>query len=136
MSRVRTALGLLAWVVLGAAVASAADDAKVFFPGGSGTSASGAAAPGSGSLGNMTLVIGLVLAAVGGWFVWRGRLNSPVSRDNRLLALSETKSLGNRQYLVVATYDNKKFLLGVCPGRIDMLAPLHDAAPTEGKSRP
>lgn len=122
---------LVAFLV--ASAAFAADDNKVIFPAGNATSASSAAsAPGSGSLGNVTLIVGLALAAVGGWFVWRGRLAAPIGRDQRLLSLSETRSLGNRQYLVVATYENKKFLLGVCPGRIDLLAPLHEgAAPAE-----
>ena len=31
------------------------------------------------------------------------------------------------ELLVVADYDGKKFLLGVCPGSIQMLAPLDDA---------
>ncbi len=114
----------------------AADDNKVIFPAGNATASSTTAAPGSGSLGNVTLIVGLALAAVGGWFVWRGRLSAPLGRDQRLLSLSETRSLGNRQYLVVATYENKKFLLGVCPGRIDLLAPLHEASASSEKPRP
>ena len=35
---------------------------------------------------------------------------------------------GNRQYLVVAAYGEKKYLIGVCVGRISLLAPLDDAA--------
>ena len=55
------------------------------------------------------------------------RTGAPLSRDARQLAIQETRSLGNRQYLVVASYEDKKFLLGVTPGRIEMLTPL--AAP-------
>ena len=40
------------------------------------------------------------------------------------LQIEETRMLGHRQYLVVAEYDGKKMLLGVCPGRIDYLCPL------------
>lgn len=119
---------------LTAAVAAAADDNKVIFPAGNGT-ASAASAPAAGSLGNMTLVVGLLLAAVGGWFVWRGRMSAPLGGGTRLLAISERRDLGNRQFLVVATYENKKFLLGVCPGRIDLLAPLHDGAASTEKPR-
>jgi len=122
---------------LSASATFAADDNKVIFPAGNpaaGTSPT--AAPGSGSLGNLTLIVGLVLAAVGGWFVWRGRLAAPAGRVSSQLAIGETRSLGNRQYLVVATYADKKFLLGVCPGRIDLLAPLHDAATPPEKTRP
>jgi flagellar protein FliO/FliZ len=32
--------------------------------------------------------------------------------------------LGNRQFLVVAEYEDRKMLIGVCPGRIDYLATL------------
>jgi flagellar protein FliO/FliZ len=116
-----------------AVVLLAADESKVIFPSGSSSSVP-SPAPSGGGLGNVTLLVGAVLAAVGGWFVWRGRYASPLGRDVRSLTLSETRSLGNRQYLVVATYEDKKFLLGVCPGRIDLIAPLHDAPPVE-KSR-
>lgn len=81
-----------------------------------------------GSLGNMTLVVGLMLAAAGGWLVLRGRRLAPGSPAGQSLRIEETRSLGNRQFLVVAAYEDKKFLLGVCQGRIDLLAPLSDGA--------
>jgi flagellar protein FliO/FliZ len=108
-------------------IAFAADDNKILYP----SSAAPASAPASSGVGNITLVVGLMLAAVGGWFVWRGRHASPRSSDGRALEIRETRALGNRQYLVVAAYEDKKFLLGVCQGRIDMLAPLHDEKPRE-----
>ena len=132
----RHLLAPLLALALTAAIAAAADDNKILFP--AGTSAGGplpAGAPAGGSLGNVSLIVGLALAAVGGWFVWRGRLAAPLGRDVRQLAISETRSLGNRQFLVVASFEDKKFLLGVCPGRIELIAPLHDPAPPE-KSRP
>ena len=49
-------------------------------------------------------------------------------RVARRLVIDETKSLGSRQYLVVASYEGKKLLLGVCPGRIDLLTPLDGPA--------
>jgi flagellar protein FliO/FliZ len=115
--------GLLAMAAL------AVDDTKIIFPGA--THADSPAAGAGGGLGSITLIIGLALAAVGAWFVWRGRNGLSPSREARALAVTETRSLGNRQYLVVASYENKKFLLGVCPGRIDLLAPLHDSAGRE-----
>jgi flagellar protein FliO/FliZ len=99
-----------------------ADDNTVFTPG-----ASKAEAPAKGanaSLSSMSLVFGVLLAGAGGWMVWRNRRGVPVGRDLRALAIDETRSLGNRQFLVVASYEGKKFLIGVCPGRIDMLSPL------------
>jgi flagellar protein FliO/FliZ len=115
---------LLAFVVASAALG--ADENKVLYPSGS---APIPAAPAAGGLGNVTLIVGLMLAAVGGWFVWRGRRATVRSADGRALAIEETRSLGNRQFLVVASYQEKKFLLGVCQGRIDLLAPLHDEKP-------
>ncbi len=75
---------------------------------------------------NFTLVgLALVAAGVGGWLLWRQK-NSPagLGAKGQKLSIAETRSLGNRQYLVVADYDGRKFLLGVCPGRIEMLTPL------------
>ena len=101
----------------------AADDDRVFSPRGA------SAAPsvgGGGFANNITLVIALIMAAAGAWIFLRNRQPRTVVAGSHALAIEETKSLGNRQYLVVASYENKKFLLGVCQGRIDMLAPLHD----------
>ena len=47
------------------------------------------------------------------------------------LTIDETRSLGSRQYLVVASYQDKKFLLGVCPGRIDLLSALPEKSAEE-----
>lgn len=73
------------------------------------------------------LVAALLLAGAGGWLFWRGRAQPRGAVSVRSLAIAETKSLGNRQYLVVATYEDKKFLLSVCPGRIELLTPLDSA---------
>ncbi|MEI6714537.1 MAG: flagellar biosynthetic protein FliO [Verrucomicrobiota bacterium] len=40
------------------------------------------------------------------------------------LQIEETRMLGHRQYLVVAEYEGRRMLIGVCPGRIDYLCPL------------
>lgn len=81
---------------------------------------------------NTTLLLfGLAAAGAGGWLLWQQR-RSPrglAGREARKLAIAETRTLGNRQYLVVADYDGRKFLLGVCPGRIELLVPLNDDAP-------
>lgn len=71
------------------------------------------------------LVSALALAAAGTWWLWRSRAHAgPGSRPGRRLVIEETRSLGNRQYLVVAAYEKKKLLLGVTPGRIKLLCPL------------
>ena len=76
----------------------------------------------------MLLVSALIAAGAGGWMVWRQR-RAPKGfgmGQGRKLSVTESKSLGNRQYLAVAEYDGQKFLLGICPGRIEMLSPLGD----------
>lgn len=120
------AVAALAWAA--SSFAAPADDAKIIFPGAS--SAANAPVAGAG-FGSVTLLIGVVLAGVGAWLVWRNRSGAPLSRDVRQLAIQETRSLGNRQYLVVASYEDKKFLLGVTPGRIEMLTPLAASADDE-----
>jgi flagellar protein FliO/FliZ len=116
-----------ALLVVGMTVAArAVDESKVIFPGG-GSHADAPAVAGGGGLNSITLVVGLALAGVGGWLVWRNRRGVPVSRDTRALAIEETRSLGNRQYLVVASHRGKKFLLGVCPGQINLLSALAES---------
>lgn len=122
----------LACLLLLAASARAAADDTIIVPG-----ASRAEAPvksAGASLHSLSLVLGLGLAGVGGWLVWRNRRGVPAARERRALAIDETRSLGNRQYLVVASYEGRKFLIGVCPGRIDLLSAL-DGAPANEKAR-
>ena len=103
--------------------AIAADESEMLFPRGTPGAEAPAAKRGEG-LGAASVLGVVLLAGAGGWMVWRGRKVNLGGRDNRLLAIDETRSLGNRQYLVVASYEGKKVLLGVCPGRIDLLTSL------------
>ena len=114
------------WALAGAGGLAAADENAVISP----RTASPAAAPATvpGSFNSVTLYAGLALAAAGGWMVWRHRRNPLAGRGREALRVDETRPLGNRQFLVVASYEGKKFLLGVCPGRIDLLAPLDGSA--------
>jgi flagellar protein FliO/FliZ len=91
------------------------------------------AAPASSGYGATTLVGVILLGGAGGWLYMRGRKVQITGRVARRLVIDETKSLGSRQYLVVASYEGKKFMLGVCPGRIDMLTPL-DESPVPRKA--
>lgn len=118
--------------------AKAASDSNVIYPRNAAAQpATPAVAGKTGSGSNtMLLVLAAGAAAAGGWMFWRQR-RTPAGingRDARKLAVSETRSLGNRQYLVVADYDGKKFLLGVCPGRIDLLSPLEGSPPLAEKN--
>jgi flagellar protein FliO/FliZ len=82
--------------------------------------------------GSVWPVVFIVLCAgAGSWLWWRNRRGSAslASRGERQLSIAETRPLGNRQYLVVAAYQDRKFLLGVCPGRIELLTPLDAKAP-------
>ena len=84
---------------------------------------------GAGAGISVTATVFLVACAgAGAWLWWRGRRGTPISglRTERKLAIAETRPLGSRQYLVVASYEGRKFMLGVCPGRIDMLTPLDE----------
>ncbi len=78
----------------------------------------------------------LVLLAAGLAVLFRGSLPmvfAAGSKGVRKLHIEETKSVGNRQYLLVAEYEGRRFLLGVCPGRIDYLSGLDsDTAPPAG----
>ncbi len=118
------------WLGVGLIPAASAEDkakdAGVIYPRSSETRAAEAqGGRGSGYTG--VLGVALLLAAAGGWLFWRGRTAPGGTVNVRKLAIAETKSLGNRQYLVVAAYEDKKFLLSVCPGRIELLTPLDNA---------
>ncbi len=123
---------LLAWLLAGfcASAAFAADENRVIYPGRDGAAGSTASASAPG-LGAVTTIGLIVLVGAGGWMLWRGRKLPFAGRDVRKLAIDETRSLGSRQYLVVASYEGKKLLLGVCPGRIDLLTPLDAPSPRD-----
>lgn len=83
----------------------------------------------------LLIVLAAGAAGAGGFMLWRQRRTPGgiAGRDARKLTVAESRSLGNRQYLVVADYEGKKFLLGVCPGSIQMLAPLDGGASSRGE---
>ena len=134
MKAMALARSLFAALVMGlVAPAFAADDDMVISPR-SVARADTPVATTSSSFNSLSLLAALMLAGAGGWMVWRNRRGTTANRDTRNLSVEETRSLGNRQYLVVASYEGRKFLLGVCPGRIDMLSSLGDL-PTAPGSR-
>ena len=81
--------------------------------------------------GSSWMLAGAFLLTLGGaWLLLRRRgLTLPsirAARPERLIVIEETKSLGNRQYLIVAGCGGRRFLLGVTPGRIQRLAALDE----------
>lgn len=91
------------------------------------------------STATLTLYLVLLVALLGGgaWLARNGNmLFQPKPKGARKLQLSEMRMLGNRQFLVVAEYEDRKMLLGVCPGRIDYLATLASAEPDFPKIAP
>jgi len=125
-------LGALPLILFVSPVRSLAQDAVIYPRSAATASAEIPAAARSAGSNATLLLLALAAAGAGGWLLWRQR-RSPQGlngRDARKLAIAESRSLGNRQYLVVADYDGRKFLLGVCPGRIDLLSPLEGNPPS------
>lgn len=70
---------------------------------------------------------GVVLAVlgVGVFFVLRrGGWRRVMNRSEGRLKVNETRMLGNRQFLMVVEYEASRLLVGVSPGRIELLTPL------------
>lgn len=65
----------------------------------------------------------LVAAGAAGWWAWQRR-RSPLAARRDCIQIEDTRALGNRQFLVVATARGRRFFLGVSPGGIRLLAPL------------
>jgi len=100
------------------------DDAAMLYP--RRPSSENQAADKTPSGGTAAAAAVVALGGAGGWVLWRRWKGgfSPGPRGAQRLAVDESRSLGNRQYLVVASYGSRKFLLAVCPGRIRLLSPL------------
>ena len=83
--------------------------------------AGGRASPGGGSVWVFIALVGLGFGAF--WLRRRGDPAGAVRRGARIV-IEDTRALGNRQFLVVAGVDGRRFLLGVAPGNIRLLSPL------------
>lgn len=117
---------VLVLAALLAPVARAQDD--IIHPRGTAPADAPASAPAGGL--NSLFLLGTAIAAAGaGWWLWQKRRTGTTGGAPARLVIAESRPLGSRQYLVVADYDGKKFLLGVCPGSIEMLTPLDGQPP-------
>jgi len=102
----------------------------VIYPKGS-TGASAAPSQDLGYSSPFYLVFAIVVAGAGAWILWKRRAGAalvPGAGKGAKLAIEETRPLGNRQYLVVAAYEGRRFLLGVTTDKIELLTHL----PEEG----
>lgn len=73
--------------------------------------------------------LGVVAVLVGGGihFMKRGGFGARSGAIvHQRLAIEETRPLGNKQFLAVATYGDRRMLLAVCAGRIDLLCRLDE----------
>ncbi len=68
-----------------------------------------------------------VLAAIAFFFnrFITSRKTSLASIKKNGISISETKSLGNKQFLAVAEYEGERFLLGISPNQIQFLSKLN-----------
>ncbi len=109
---------------------SPAERGRVLYPA-NGPQPSPATARGgeAGGMPGLTASFLMLLALCGGgyYLVRRQTGFAPVGKGQRKLIVSESRSLGNRQFLVVVEYENERVLLGVAPGKIDYLCPLPTA---------
>jgi flagellar protein FliO/FliZ len=133
LNPVRLMATAAAVVLAASAFGAPVNDDEVIVPKSSAASNANAPTPAATGSGPLTIVGVLVLAGAGGYMLWRARVGglNQLSRTPRKLSVEETRSLGNRQFLVVASYQDKKFLIGVCPGRIDLLSALPSTAEVE-----
>lgn len=101
----------------------------VIYPQGSGPARTEPAPSSSGGSRAWLLVVAGALAVGGLWVLYRRRAAEGIRGVGRAIVVEETRSLGNRQYLVIAACEGRRFLLGVTPGRIELVAPLDDRKP-------
>ena len=69
----------------------------------------------------------VVLGAAGFTVLLRGGffgVSWGAAKTARKLRIEESRTVGNRQHLVVAEYEGRRVLLGISPGRIDYLCGL------------
>ncbi len=84
-----------------------------------------ASSPSAGPAWAFVLIVGL---GAGCYWLWRRRSPAAAVRRGGGIVIEDTRALGNRQFLVVAGVDGRRFLLGVAPGSIRLLSDL-DSAP-------
>ena len=124
LARIRAAWLFLALLLASPLLAQPKEE-PVIYPRGS-AAADAPAHPSAGGSNSSMILAAVLLLGAGGWWLWLKRREGGRGLGGKVshLTIAESRSLGSRQYLVVADYAGEKFLLGVCPGRIEMLTPL------------
>lgn len=84
----------------------------------------GAQTWGGGGYTALMLLLLLMLSLLVGVFIFFKKMGLPNIKKTGELELLETRPLGGRQFIVVGRYRGERFLLGICPGRIDFLCRL------------
>jgi flagellar protein FliO/FliZ len=105
-----------------APTAGARPDDLVIHPAASPSPAS-SSSPAAPGFGPGWVFVFLVAASSAAWWAWQRR-RSPLAARREGIQIEDTRALGNRQFLVVATARGRRFFLGVSPGGIRLLAPL------------
>jgi len=113
-----------------AAPASGPLDAdRVLYPADSRPGAAPADDRGSRGVGPVWAFVLVVGLGAGAFWAWRRRdPAAALRRRGGGIVIEDTRALGNRQFLVVAGVDGRRFLIGVAPGNIRLLSPLDSAS--------
>lgn len=98
----------------------------VLYPGGVNADSPRAATPAAPARpGFSWLWAAVIVGGCGAWLLWRQRRAQAAGVAPSGLRVEETRPLGNRQFLVVASHEGRRFLLGVAPGNIRFLTDLN-----------
>lgn len=100
----------------------------VLYPDGSVAGAPSSRPSSASSSGSWIFIVLAGCSGAGAW-LWLRKRRLPVP-GRACIQIEDTRPLGNRQFLVVASCDGKRFLLGVATGNIQLLAPLDAKADT------
>lgn len=107
------------------------DANRVLYPADSRPAAAGAQESPSSGVGPAWAFVLVVGLGAGAFWFWRRRNPVAAARRRGGIVIEDTRPLGNRQFLVVAGVDGRRFLLGVAPGGIRLLSSLDSAAEIE-----
>lgn len=106
---------------------------RVLYPADGRSAASDAGDHRSSGVGPVWAFILVVGLGAGAFWVWKRRNPVAAARRRGGIVIEDTRPLGNRQFLVVAGVDGRRFLLGVAPGSIRLLSSLDSDSDLEAE---